>query len=52
MLFETAQYQPCLWLQTDIAYPRQESPIKNDFYEDPETGKLYPKLIVSDFTDI
>ena len=54
MLFGGAQYQPCVWLQADIACPRRESPIKNGLYvyEDPETGKLYPKLIMSDFTDI
>ena len=52
MLFEGVQYQPCVWLQTDSAFPRQESPIENGLYEDHETGKLCPKLIVSDFTDI
>ena len=29
MLFGGAQYQPYVWLQADIAYPRQESPNKN-----------------------
>ena len=29
MLLRGAQYQPCVSLQADIAYPRQESPIKN-----------------------
>ena len=29
MLFGGAQYHPCVWLQADIASPRQESPIKN-----------------------
>ena len=54
MLLGGAQYQPCVWLQADIACPRQESSIQNGLlaYEDPEIGKLYPKLIVSDFTDI
>ena len=52
MLFGGAQYYPCVWLQVYIACTKQESTIENGLYEDPETGKLYPKLIVSDFTDI
>ena len=52
MLFEGAQYQPCVWLQADFACHRHESPIENGLYGDPETGKLYPKFTVSDFTDI
>ena len=52
MLFGGAHRQPCVWLQADIACPRQESPIENGLYKDPETDKLYPKLIMSDFTDI
>ena len=35
-----------------IASPRQESPIGNGLYEDLETGKLYPELIVSDFKNL
>ena len=56
MLFGEAQYDPCVWLQANIVCLRQESPIKNGLqtYEDPETCKLYSKLIVivSDFTGI
>ena len=52
MLFGGAHHQSCLLLQTDIAWFRQESPIRNDLYEDTWTGKLYPEMIVSDFGDI
>ena len=54
MLLGAAQYNSCVWIQADIDYPRQESLIKIvcNAYEDPETGKLYPKLIVNDFTYI
>ena len=54
MMFGGAQYQPCVWLQADIACPRQESSMQNGLYvyERPETVKLYPKSIVTDFTEI
>ena len=46
-----------MWLQADVAFPKQESPVGNDWYEDPLSGRLHPKLMVSvafpkDFTYI
>ena len=46
-----------MWLQADFASPKQESPVGNDWYEDHQSGRLLPKLMVSDafpkdFTDI
>ena len=44
------QWKRCIFnLETNNIYTFS---IENDLFEDPETGKLYPNLIVSHFTDI
>ena len=47
--FNVGPTQCCLEehiISHDIVCPRQESPIENGLYYDPETDKLYPMLIV------
>ena len=46
-----------VWLQADVTFPKQESAVGNDWYEDPQSGRLHPKFMASDafpkdFTDI